>query len=109
MSSVAAVPGPRGLRVLRALRQDPIGFIWDLRRRGDLAVASVGPFKIHLLNHPDLVHEVLVTGHRDFMKGQGLQEAKRILGNGLLTSEGVLHRRQRRMAQPALHAARTAA
>lgn len=109
MSAVAARPGARGLRVLRAFRQDPIGFIWDLGKRGDVAVASVGPFKIHLLNHPDLVHEVLVTGHRDFMKGQGLQEAKRILGNGLLTSEGEFHRRQRRMAQPAFHATRIAA
>ena len=98
----------RGLRVLRSFRRDPITFIWELRKQGDVAVTSIGPFRIHLLNHPDLVREVLVTGHHDFMKGQGLQEARRILGNGLLTSEGDFHRRQRRMAQPAFHATRIA-
>jgi cytochrome P450 len=67
----------------------------------------MGPFDIYLLTHPDLVKEVLVTHHRRYMKSQGLQEAKRLLGNGLLTSEAEFHRRQRRLAQPAFHHART--
>ena len=43
------------------------------------------------------------------MKGLALQRAKRLLGEGLLTSEGEFHRRQRRLAQPAFHRARIAA
>jgi cytochrome P450 len=43
---------------------------------------------------------VLVTEHRAFTKGRALHEAKRILGDGLLTSEDELHRRQRRLIQP---------
>jgi len=38
-----------------------------------------------------------------FRKGRALQRAKRLLGEGLLTSEGEFHRRQRRLAQPAFH------
>ena len=37
---------------------------------------------------------------RAFMKGRALQEAKRILGSGLLTSEGDQHLHQRRLIQP---------
>src|SRR4030095_2733472 len=43
-----------------------------------------------------------------FMKGLVLQRAKRLLGEGLLTSEGEFHRRQRRLAQPAFHRQRIA-
>ena len=62
-----------------------------------------------LLNHPDLIRDVLVTHNRNFRKGRGLERAKRLLGEGLLTSEGELHRRQRRLAQPAFHRDRVAA
>src|SRR5204863_2095391 len=60
------------------------------------------------INHPDLVKDVLVTNSHCFMKGLALQRAKRLLGEGLLTSEGEFHRRQRRLAQPAFHRARIA-
>ena len=43
------------------------------------------------------------------MKGRGLERAKRLLGEGLLTSEGAIHLRQRRLMQPAFHRDRIAA
>jgi cytochrome P450 len=51
---------------------------------------------------------VLVTNGRNFHKSRGLERAKRLLGNGLLTSEGEFHLRQRRLAQPAFHKHRIA-
>jgi cytochrome P450 len=42
------------------------------------------------------------------MKGRALQSAKALLGDGLLTSEGTFHMRQRRMVQPAFHHERLA-
>ncbi len=68
----------------------------------------VGPVPIVLLNHPDYVRDVLVTREWNFVKGPGLERTKRLLGEGLLTSEGALHRRQRRLAQPAFHRQRVA-
>ena len=92
--------GQRGRVGLRALRRDPLGSLERLAAQGDVVHARLGPRRIVLVNHPELVKEVLVTHGRSFMKGRALQEAKRILGNGLLTSEGDLHLRQRRLIQP---------
>jgi cytochrome P450 len=73
------------------------------RRYGDVARFTNGRQDYVILNHPDYIRDVLVTHNSDFMKGRGLQRAKRLLGEGLLTSEPPLHRRQRRLAQPAFH------
>jgi cytochrome P450 len=44
---------------------------------------------------------VLVDDADAFRKGRLMQRARRLLGDGLLTSEGELHHRQRRRLQPA--------
>jgi len=58
--------------------------------------------------HPDDIRDVLVTQNATFAKGRALQKAKRILGDGLLTSEGETHQRQRRLVLPAFHRQRIA-
>ena len=62
--------------------------------------------RIFQINHPELVRDVLVTHDWNFVKGRGLLASRPVLGHGLLTSEGELHRRQRRLVQPAFHSAR---
>ena len=90
--------------------RDRIAFLAALAEQyGDIARVSLGPETIYLFNHPDLVRDVLVTNHRNFHKGRGLERAKMLLGEGLLTSEGEFHLRQRRLAQPAFHRQRIAA
>jgi cytochrome P450 len=84
--------------------RDPPAFLVSLaREHGDVARFRWGRSDEYLLNNPEYVRRVLVTEQRSFMKGQALQEAKRILGEGLLTSEGELHLRQRRLVQPLFH------
>jgi cytochrome P450 len=77
-------------------------------RYGDLVYFEFGPQPMFMVNNPDYIRDVLVTHNRKFMKGEGLQRAKRLLGEGLLTSEGEFHLRQRRLAQPAFHRQRIA-
>lgn len=94
--------------VVRA-RRDLAGFLLDLHRaQGDIARARLGNLRLHLLAHPDHVRDVLVTHQRAFRKGHVLQRAKILFGEGLLTSEGNFHLRQRRMVQPAFHRQRIA-
>lgn len=54
-----------------------------------------------LLLDPSLVNLLLVDHAADTIKGPGVQLTRRLLGNGLLTSEGDDHRRARRLVAPA--------
>lgn len=95
-------PGPRigRLEAVRAFRRDSLGLFELAANHGDVAFFRAGPFGIYVLSHPDLVKDILVVRHRDVMKGRGLQALKELLGEGLLTSEGDFHRKQRRTIQP---------
>ena len=103
-------PGPgRERRVGRllgflAFRRDPLKFLTRIaREHGDVVHFRMGPQHVYVLNHPDLIRDALVTRQDHFHKGRALQRSKRLLGEGLLTSEGEHHRRQRRLAQPGFH------
>ena len=81
--------------------QHPFNLLSDLGKRTEpILVFRVAGEKIYFFNEPDLVKEVLVTCHAKLRKGRGLDRVKQTLGNGLLTSEGDLHRQQRRIIQP---------
>ena len=67
-----------------------------------------GPRRGLLLYHPDAIEEVLVTRNRDFIKSPGVRLLSRLLGKGLLLSEGTTWLRQRRLMQPAFHRQRVA-
>jgi cytochrome P450 len=103
-------PGPRGALLLGNLpeiRRDPLAFLLRLSADyGDIAHVRLGPFHVILLNHPDDIEQVLVTHQHRFIKGRSLSGARRLFGNGLLTSDGALHSRQRRLVKPAFHRAR---
>jgi cytochrome P450 len=106
-------PSPKHRSILGGhlfqFRRDPLGFLErNARDLGDIFYFRVGPQHAYFLNHPDYIKDVLVTNQAAFMKGRALQRSKRLLGEGLLTSEGDFHRRQRRLAQPAFHRQRIA-
>ncbi len=107
MPRTLSAPGPRRRLPwtnFLAMHRDPLGFLTRLAGDyGDVAHFRLGPQHLFLLNHPDYIRDVLVTNHRLFVKGRGLERAKRLLGEGLLTSEGEHHLRQRRLTQPAFH------
>jgi cytochrome P450 len=107
------VPGPRqrypGEFALAVIRR-PLALFEELARvHGDVAGIRIASQPVVLVSDPDRIRDVLVTHGRLFHKGRGLERAKMLLGEGLLTSEDELHLRQRRLAQPAFHRARIAA
>jgi len=91
-------PGPKGKPIagnLLEFRRNPTGFLLNAALEyGDVVYLKFGPQQIFLINNPDYIRDVLVTNNRNFIKSRGLQMARRFLGEGLLTSEGDLHRRQ---------------
>ena len=97
-------------QLVRAFTRDSLGFLTAAaREHGDVVQWRLGTERMALVNHPDDVRDVLVTRGRSFRKGRGLERARLLLGDGLLTSEGDFHLRQRRLAQPAFHRQRVAA
>jgi cytochrome P450 len=92
----------------RKFRKDPTGFLTAQAALGDVSFFRMGAQKGYFLNHPDFVRDLFVVNAHKFMKGRALQRAKNLLGEGLLTSEGEFHLRQRRMIQPAFHRTRIA-
>jgi cytochrome P450 len=107
-AALARPPGPKNasllLGVLPSFRKDPPGFLLSVAREyGDLAYMRLGAQNAYLVSHPDWIRDILVTDQAKFTKSRMLERAKVLLGEGLLTSEGEFHTRQRRMVQPAFH------
>ncbi|MDB4900438.1 MAG: Cytochrome [Gemmatimonadetes bacterium] len=93
-----------------ATMRGPLDFLPRLAREyGDVVGFEIAGQPIVLLSDPERIRDVLVTHGRSFHKGRGLERARLLLGEGLLTTEDDVHLRQRRLAQPAFHRARVAA
>lgn len=86
---------------------DPIAFFQHLADTyGAIAHYRLGPENIIFINDPELIREVLITQHSNFVKERTQDRMKILVGEGLITSSGEYHLRQRRLAQPAFHRAR---
>ena len=106
-------PGPKGLPVVGNVfepRGDAIGYFTKcFRDYGDIVFLRFLGVPLCLVNRPDCIESVLVTQHNNFEKSKDYRALRRVLGNGLLTSEGEFWRRQRKLVQPAFHQERIAA
>ncbi|HEX5103812.1 MAG TPA: cytochrome P450 [Pirellulaceae bacterium] len=100
-------PGPRdslfGLRLGGRFRRNPLRFLTNLLRDyGDLAMFRLGPFRCCLVNHPDLIREVLITQRPLFPKlERHLRTIRSFSGNNIFVSDGERWPRQRQLLQPA--------
>lgn len=117
MKSINLPPSPKGhfiFGILEEYVRDSLGFLTQCAQDyGDIVyfpgIRFVG-YKAYFINHPDYIEDVLATKTHQFGKfNQGLGIIGRILGNGLVTSEGDFWRHQRRLIQPAFHRERIAA
>ncbi len=95
---------------MTAFQFPPLQFLLENSRKyGDIFVSRVGSQRVYFINNSDYIKDVLTTHQSSFVKEDFLKRTKSFMGHGLLTSEGEFHRRQRRLAQPALHSQRIAA
>ena len=103
----ARPPGPRGLWFPWRLLKAPDGWLDFLTRcvqeYGDIVSFRFLGVPVCLINDPAAVERVLMTDHQNFTKSLDYRALSRVLGNGLLTSEGDLWKRQRRLVQPAFY------
>jgi cytochrome P450 len=83
-------------------------FLQRLRGCGDVVEIRLGRRPFSVLNSPEVLHDVLVRQSGKFSKGMLFDRVRPYLGNGLATSDGAFHLRQRRALQPAFHRERVA-
>jgi cytochrome P450 len=114
MSTAAGKAPPRAPRALPLLGHglhllhDPLGFFTSVRELGDVVAFGIGPKTAYVVNRIDLVRRILVNEADRFYNGPLKQEGRVLFGDGLGTSEGAFHRRQRLLIQPAFQPARIA-
>src|SRR5215510_2251838 len=101
-------PGPRGnpiMGVMRDFNRDTLGFITQSMKYGDVVRCRFLYVWAYFLYNPADIETMLSTNAKSFRKARSLRSPffYRLVGNGLVTSEGDFWRRQRRLAQPAFH------
>lgn len=99
-------PGPAWYetpRMLKQLRRDPLALHREMHARyGDVVRIAFGFSSAYLLRRPEHAKHVLQDNHANYDKDNfDYRVLKPIVGDGLLTSNGELWRRQRRLIQPA--------
>jgi cytochrome P450 len=108
-ATMAAPPRPRANPVLGSaldLRRSQIRtYERVMRTYGDVVRLVVGPpgvrFDLYCVFHPDGVRAVLAGSREGYSKGNRFyKQIAEAFGRGLLTSEGELWQRQRRLVQP---------
>jgi cytochrome P450 len=105
-SGRARPPGPSdgffGLRLAGRMAADYIAFLQQQHQRyGDAVYMRLGTFRDFCFSHPDLIREVLVEKAKSFVRWErGMQVFALAHGQSVLTAEGAVWQRQRRMLQP---------
>jgi cytochrome P450 len=104
-------PGPKINPALALLAQlvprwlpfDPQAFYLHIAQTfGDVGYYHVLGLHVYQVNHPDLIRQILLDESEKFEKARFIKRGfAPLAGQGLLTSDGDLWRRQRRLIQPA--------
>jgi cytochrome P450 len=110
MREAPRVPGLPVVGNLPALQRDPISFFEHARDTyGDFVRVRFFNRPGVILSDPRAVEHVLVEKQKSYSKRtRGYDNLRKLLGNGLVTSEGSFWLRQRRIMQPAFHKDRIA-
>ena len=98
-------PGPKGgmiMGVMREFNRDTLDFVTRCRDYGDVVHTRFLYVHAYFLYNPSDIESLLTTNAKSYRKARSLRSPffHRLVGNGLVTSEGDFWRRQRRPPLP---------
>jgi cytochrome P450 len=104
-------PGPRGQLLFGSAAEfqaDRLGFFKRCATEyGDVFAFRAGPMRFVVINHLPSIEKMLVTDAHRFTKSRITRDVfSRVMGEGLMVSEGAFHERQRRLVQRGFDSAR---
>ncbi len=110
VTPASLAPGPKGypmVGIIPKIGDDLLGyFVKMMLTYGAVVRLDLGTKSFYLVTHPKGIRRILQDNNRNYIKGY--DQAKPLIGEGLVSSEGEFWRRQRRLMQPAFHRSRTA-
>ncbi len=101
------IPGPKNIlfsKELRLIKDQPLAFLEHLNKNfpGITHIKALH-LNIVFVTDPKYIRFVLQTNQKHYVKSAIYNKLKLILGDGLVTSEGDLWKRQRKLIQPSFH------
>lgn len=104
--SKSKVPGPPKSHFifgnLKDFQKNPPEYILNTAKEyGNISAIDLAGFLCIIVNEPEVIKDIMMTNQKQFVKAHAFRILKKLLGEGLLTSEGEFHKRQKRLAQPA--------
>ena len=100
--SIPSITGWKAFKKSKMLKTDTIGFFVSLfEENGDFVHFNLLGLNIYLLRDPVLIRYVLQENNGNYTKSIFYKELERMVGKGLLTSEGQEWKKNRRLAQSA--------
>ncbi len=90
---------------LSGFRKDVLKLLLDgAKQCGDVARYRIGPYPVHVINHPELIDYVLIKNRNNFNKdSRSSDNLKLICGNSLLTSNADDWQWRRKAISPLFH------
>src|SRR5262245_35305776 len=108
----AVPPGPKRSSALNSLAKfcfTPMSFFEDIAGKyGAIALLPLVVAAVYFFNSTEQIKDIFVTHPAQFRRNRILERARKLMGNGLITSDGAEHIRQRRLLQPSFHQYRIA-
>ncbi len=109
VDAIPQVPGLPLLGNMLDFRRDRLALQDRAQRLGPIARLQLVHIPVYTTTDADIAHRVFVEEADAFKKSAGLELMKPLLGDGLLTADGEVHKRHRKLLAPAFAPKRLAA
>lgn len=84
-----------------ALLRDPLSLLASAGRLAPVTIARLGPVRAYLVTDPTLIRTILVQDAADYDKGFQFDTLRSLIGDGVGTSGGAAHRRNKKLVRSA--------